>query len=365
MQNPDVTNRDQKNNMNTAESSNTIEFKQLASLGDQKYPSFELRHILAILREQGNEAWCSNLIEQLDLQQQLQEDFIPSHTALSGLKEVVNNHFYIGLGAKVAERYKLEDFGGLGLALRHSPSLYDALTISFSYYELIGSFTDLTLIQDGDHYTNRLINVSALDEQLVHFLFELTISGMASIGQTIAQREIPVQIIRFRLALSDSQKQYFAQKFNCEIEDKAQFNEWVLELNELKQNIDRARDEKETLNESIESLNLLMNTLRDEFALVEKFHRLVLNNDEDFPNSKELADAMFMSERTFRRKLNKIGLNYNLLMGKIRCQIAIAMLQAGIHTNEDIAFELGFSDAANFCNAFKKWTGNTPNFYRP
>jgi AraC-like DNA-binding protein len=33
-------------------------------------------------------------------------------------------------------------------------------------------------------------------------------------------------------------------------------------------------------------------------------------------------------------------------------------------TSEDIAVSLGFSDAANFRRAFRRWTGRTPSEFR-
>ena len=343
----------------------SIELKHLASIGDQQYPSVELRYLLDYLRDQGKGPWCDALIEELDLQQHLHNEFLPSFLALECNNRIVRDQFSIGLGVAVGERYGLDDFGILGAALRHVPSLYEALNITLAYYELIGSLTDLTVIQDEHTFTNRFVNVAGLSEELVHLLFELTISGMVSLGRTIAQRDFKVHTIRFSMALSNEDKSFFKERFNCDVEDKAKFNEWVMDLKDLQRDITYEPRERSELDNSIRDLNILMETLKNEFALVDRFDRFVLNNEEEFPNSKEIADALFMSERTFRRKLKSIGLNYNTLMGKIRCQIAIAMLQRGEHTNEDVAFELGFSDAANFCNAFKKWTGHTPNFYRP
>ena len=343
----------------------SIELKHLASIGDQKYPSVELRYLLDYLREQGKGQWCESLINELNLQEHLQNDFLPSYLALECDNHIVNEQFFVGLGVAVAERYGLDDFGILGAALRHAPSLYEALNITLAYYELIGSLTDQTIIQDEDTFTLRLVNVAGLSDELVHMLFELTISGMVSLGRTIAQRDFTVHTIRFCLALTDEQKSFFRERFKCEVEDKAKFNEWVLDLQDLQRTITYEPRARIELDNSIHDLNVLMNALKSEFALVDRFDNFVLQNEEEFPNSKEIAEALHMSERTFRRKLKSIGLNYNSLMGKIRCQIAIAMLQRGEHTNEDVAFELGFSDAANFCNAFKKWTGHTPNFYRP
>ncbi len=347
------------------EPKHSIELKHLASIGDQQYPSFELRYLLAYLREKGEGPWCDALVAELGLEDHLRQEFLPSYLALECNNRIVDTHFFVGFGVAVGERYGLEDFGILGAVLRHVPSLYEALNITLAYYELIGSLTDLTIIQDDTTFTNRLVNVAGLSDELIHLLFELTISGMASLGRTLAQRDFKIHTIRFCLKLTDEQKTFFSNRYHCEVEDEAKFNEWVLDLQDLKKDISYKPMARDELNKSIQDLNALMEALKSEFALVDRFDNLVRNNEEEFPNSREIAEALHMSERTFRRKLKNIGLNYNMLMGKIRCQIAIAMLQSGEHTNEDVAFELGFSDAANFCNAFKKWTGHTPNFYRP
>lgn len=343
----------------------SIELKHLASIGDQQYPSVELRYLLDYLRKHGKGEWCDALVEEFDLDSHLQEEFIPSYLALECNNRIVEDHFFVGLGVEVGENYGLDDFGILGAALRHAPTLYEALQITLGYYELIGSLTDQTIIQDENTFTIRLVNVASLSEELVHLLFELTISGMVSLGRTIAERDFRIDTIRFCLRLSEDQKNYFRNRYQCKVEDQAKFDEFVLDLEDLKRDITYAPMARNDLDKSIQDLNVLMETLKNEFALVDRFDSFVRNNEEEFPNSKEIAEALHMSERTFRRKLKSIGLNYNMLMGKIRCQIAIAMLQCGEHTNEDVAFALGFSDAANFCNAFKKWTGHTPNFYRP
>lgn len=341
-----------------------IEFKQLASLGDQQYPSFELRHIFRVLSERGQSDWCHQVSDELELPDLDSNEFVASHQALAGLNKVIDAHFSVGLGLDVAKGYQLSDFGDLGIALQHSASLYDALDIALGYYELIGSFTDLTILKNENTFSIRLVNVAGLNDELLHLLFELTISGMVAIGKKIADRTIDTEAIRFRRSLSETEKQNIETQFGCRVEDNCDFDEWVVSMRSLQQPIQRPELSNEQLDQSIEALNELMQGLKNEFALVDRFDQLVRKNEDVFPNSKEIADALHMSERTFRRKLSKIGVNYNLLMSKIRCQLAIAMLQRGGHTNEDIAFELGFSDAANFCNAFKKWTGQTPNFYR-
>ena len=48
----------------------------------------------------------------------------------------------------------------------------------------------------------------------------------------------------------------------------------------------------------------------------------------------------------------------------LRVHIALRYLRETRMTTQDIAFALGFSDAANFRHAFRRWTGRTPNEFR-
>jgi len=84
----------------------------------------------------------------------------------------------------------------------------------------------------------------------------------------------------------------------------------------------------------------------------------------DFPDPDMISNALGMSGRTMRRRLSKMGTSFTALIDKVRCQLAINLIQHQNLSNEALANELGYSDAANFYNAFKKWTGNTPSFYR-
>ena len=84
----------------------------------------------------------------------------------------------------------------------------------------------------------------------------------------------------------------------------------------------------------------------------------------DFPDPDMISHALGISSRTLRRRLNKMGTNFSALMDKVRCQLAINLIQHQDLSNERIAEELGYSDAVNFYHAFKKWTGRTPNYYR-
>lgn len=77
-----------------------------------------------------------------------------------------------------------------------------------------------------------------------------------------------------------------------------------------------------------------------------------------------VAEELFMSPRTLKRKLSMLGTSYQKVKETILLERADALLQDDAITVADIAQRLQFSDTANFRRAFKRWTGKTPLSHR-
>ena len=77
-----------------------------------------------------------------------------------------------------------------------------------------------------------------------------------------------------------------------------------------------------------------------------------------------IAASLCMTSRTLRRKLDAEGTSYSDLLTSVRKAFAIDYLSTTLLSIKDIAAALGFSEAAGFRHAFKRWTGKPPNEYR-
>lgn len=77
-----------------------------------------------------------------------------------------------------------------------------------------------------------------------------------------------------------------------------------------------------------------------------------------------LAQALGLSPRTLQRRLAEAGLNFTQLLDDTRQPLALDYLRDASLELADIAFLLGFSEAASLARAFRRWTGQSPGDYR-
>ena len=82
------------------------------------------------------------------------------------------------------------------------------------------------------------------------------------------------------------------------------------------------------------------------------------------PTLAGTAKQLGTTARTLRRQLTLQGTSFRVLVDELRAQIAVKYLRETAMTNEDIAAALGFSDAANFRHAFRRWTGSKPSAFK-
>lgn len=86
-------------------------------------------------------------------------------------------------------------------------------------------------------------------------------------------------------------------------------------------------------------------------------------NLEPPPSVPEICKALYVTERTFYRKLKHEGTSYKALLQRNRFEKAQQLLNKGLNT-QNIARVLGYQESANFCRAFKAWSGYSPTSYR-
>lgn len=77
-----------------------------------------------------------------------------------------------------------------------------------------------------------------------------------------------------------------------------------------------------------------------------------------------VAEAMDTHPRTLQRNLSECHHQYSDLLAEVRFEAATKLLEDPHRKVIDIAFDLGYSDPANFTRAFRQWTGISPSDFR-
>ena len=81
-------------------------------------------------------------------------------------------------------------------------------------------------------------------------------------------------------------------------------------------------------------------------------------------NVRLAAEMAGLSKRTFQRRLGDLQLDYNTLIDQVRLKQSLSMLREPDAPVTQIAYDLGYSDAAHFTRAFRRWTALSPREYR-
>ncbi|MCB0735911.1 MAG: AraC family transcriptional regulator ligand-binding domain-containing protein [Bacteroidetes bacterium] len=83
-----------------------------------------------------------------------------------------------------------------------------------------------------------------------------------------------------------------------------------------------------------------------------------------FPGINDVAAHLNLSLRTFQRRLKNEGTVFKQLVDEVKQDFAIRLLQQQELSITEIAFQLGYTDAAAFNRSFKRWKGCNPSEFR-
>ena len=269
-------------------------------------------------------------------------------------------------GLQVGQRIHMSSYGMYGYALLCAETLRQACDIAQRYYLLgapmmgthfeerpdkaVWSFTSLEQLSRG-----------AFEPELIRFLFE-----MQFLGYIVGTRDVmgaACVAARARIALpAPPHAEALARAFECAVE----FDQPVNELHYAASWLDR----KPTLANPImaaqmsKSLAQQLGEFQWQAGLSRRVCEELTRAPGRFPEMEDIAATLCMTSRHLRRKLEAEGTSYKALLGNVRHALARDYLSASRLNIEDIATALGFSDAASFRHAFKRWTGKTPSDFR-
>jgi AraC-like DNA-binding protein len=83
-----------------------------------------------------------------------------------------------------------------------------------------------------------------------------------------------------------------------------------------------------------------------------------------YPGLDQIAEKLCMSSRTLKRKLQRHGTSFLLLVEECRRRDAQKLFEHSSLSVQSVAARLGYRNPANFSRAFHRWTGESPTSFR-
>ena len=113
-----------------------------------------------------------------------------------------------------------------------------------------------------------------------------------------------------------------------------------------------------------ETCDRILGEVKTSTGVAGEVYQIIASTPGHSPSMESVAKQLATTERTLNRKLNAESTSFTQILDDVRCNLAKEYLGSTKLSIEDISELVGFSEAANFRHAFRRWTGSTPAHYR-
>jgi AraC-like DNA-binding protein len=263
-------------------------------------------------------------------------------------------------GLRAGQRQRISDFGIFGYAILSSETFGQAVEFGIKHIRLLGPVFEKTFRVEDDEGVFVVQGFCALGE-LMPLATEFWFASIKSLVECVLEKPFP----SVRLLLPYPAPAYwkrYEEVFLCPVEFDSGVMEWRFEASVLQEPCPNANPITSAM--SMGFCQQLVASLPEESGLIESVRLACLSRTGRFPGIDAVAAMLNMSTRTLHRRLAEHQRSYQSVLDEVRCALAIEFLQQSDMPMDDLAGQVGFSEAANFRKAFKKWTGRAPGDYR-
>jgi AraC-like DNA-binding protein len=154
----------------------------------------------------------------------------------------------------------------------------------------------------------------------------------------------------------------YRRHFGCEVVFSAPMSRLYVESRDLDTPLPGANANLALYNDQL-TLSILAELKRSN--LQSRVYARLIEFLPDAECSREkVARSLNMSESSLRQKLRAENTCYQVLLDKVRSEMAQNYLGDRGLTISETAFLLGFTDSSNFTRAFKRWLGKSPSEFK-
>jgi len=256
----------------------------------------------------------------------------------------------------------LDALGDYGTYIKSAPTLLGAMQRAGRYISWHTLGAQLSLRSEGPLCVWRYDLPLSIRENRQHG-YPFALVQMREIVRLAAGRHWLPRELRLEQPPSASYRRALVEEFGPRIRCEAGENALVLDKALLGMPLAGSRTNPAAPSCDAAAVALASGTPSAEFI---KSLRLLIRSylPAGYPRAARLARDSGLSLRSFQRALALAGYSFSEIVDQVRFEMATEMMQRAGTRLIDVCLELGYSDAANFTRAFRRWTGTAPRAYR-
>jgi AraC-like DNA-binding protein len=268
-----------------------------------------------------------------------------------------------GLALRSGMRIRITHFGMYGYALLASASARDAIDFAIRYRALASPLIGLRFGLDRGEAVWSFEDVLGLGtaSPLFRFVFEFQLGTQLALHRDLVVATLAPTRVRASFPAPPHAGLY-GELLGCAVEFGADANDLRFDAAWLGHPL--AFGNPITATVVRQTCDRMLSEMHHASGLAGRVAAVLLQAPGRFLDIESVSRCLHLTSRTLRRRLQLEGSSYQQVLDDVRRQLAIDYLRDTGMSTEDIATSLGFSDAANFRHAFKRWTGHSTGSYR-
>jgi AraC-like DNA-binding protein len=331
---------------------------------EKVFPVVKIAKVVDALKEEGvslQDALAGVHISEAELNSPVTK--VSANQIVQSYRNALKSSQNPGFAFEVGSKFHVSTYGIYGLALLSSVSFRQTVDFAVQYHQLTAPLVAVGFEEQPSTaaWTMAVFPFLQFDAALHAFIIDLQIGAHLCLHRDImgsAFRPAQVQLVSPRPSWAERQ----AEQFGCEVLYEQPANKLLFSVDWLDKT--PSLGNLVTYAQVAEICDQLLNELKQNTGVAGKVRQILLSNLEQPPGLDALASRLGLSPRTLRRRLQEENTSYRELIDDLRAQIAIRYMRDTRLTVEHIAFMLGFSDAATFRYAFRRWTNTAPSEFR-
>jgi AraC-like DNA-binding protein len=263
---------------------------------------------------------------------------------------------------RLGQQLGIECFGSFGFALMSCASLRESVELLLRYGQVLFRPTWTAHEYEGGILLR--VNIATDVPARQQLVAELSFSNLVALGRTLYGSQVE-NAKGVELQLSYPRPAHLAcynSVFNRPVQFDSEHSQLFLPSQVLDTPVKTAnRSEHVVFHQQCEEMLHGLTSAEKTTAAV---RQVLIQSAGDFLDIAQVAESLYVSERTLRRRLEGESTSFRSIFEEIRNLLAREYLAATELTVADIAHLLDYSETVNFRRAFLRWNTITPSEYR-